>query len=104
MSTRRQFIALLGGAAAWPLEARAQQPDRVRRIGVLLVGLLPDGREAKQFRLGLRDLGYSEGRDVVIEWRSASGDYDRLPSLVADLVERRVDLIVQDSTVGTEVT
>src|SRR6188472_1262215 len=104
MSTRRQFIALLGGAAAWPLEARAQQPDRVRRIGVLLVGLRPDGREAKQFRLGLRDLGYSEGRDVVIDWRSANGDYERLPNLVADLVQRRVDVIVQDSTVGTEVT
>ena len=76
----------------------------VHPIRVLLVGLRPDGREAKQFRLGLRDLGYSEGRDVVIEWRSANGDYDRLPNLVADLVQRKVDLIVQDSTVGTEVT
>ena len=102
---RREFITLLGGAAAaWPIAARAQQAGAVRHIGVLLVGLRPDGREAKQFRLGLRDLGYSEGRDVVIEWRSANGDYDRLPNLVADLVQRRVDLIVQDSTVGTEVT
>ena len=101
---RREFLSLVGGAAAtWPLAARAQQ-ERVRRIGVLLVGLRPDGKEAKQFRLGLRDLGYSEGRDVVIEWRSANGDYDRLPNLVADLVQRKVDLIVQDSTVGTEVT
>jgi putative ABC transport system substrate-binding protein len=102
---RREFITLLGGAAgAWPLAARAQQAGPARHIGVLLVGLRPDGREAKQFRLGLRDLGYSEGRDVVIEWRSANGDYDRLPNLVADLVQRKVDLIVQDSTVGTEVT
>ena len=101
---RREFITLLGGAAGWPLSAHAQQGGTVRHIGVLLVGLRPEGREAKQLRLGLRDLGYSEGRDVVIEWRSANGDYDRLPNLVADLVQRRVDLIVQDSTVGTEVT
>jgi putative ABC transport system substrate-binding protein len=105
MIGRREFITLLGGAtAAWPIAARGQQAGPVRHIGVLLVGLRADGREAKQFRLGLRDLGYSEGRDVVIEWRSANGDYARLPNLVADLVQRRVDLIVQDSTVGTEVT
>src|SRR5512139_3135835 len=101
---RREFTTLLGGTTVWPIAARAQQAGPVRHIGVLLVGLRPDGREAKQFRLGLRDLGYSEGCDVVIEWRSANGDYDRLPNLVADLVQRRVDLIVQDSTVGTEVT
>src|SRR3954447_19062733 len=106
MMRRREFITLLGGAAAaWPLAARAQQRvTSPRRIGVLLVGLSSESKEAKQFRLGLRDLGYSEGRDVVIEWRSANGDYDRLPNLVADLVQRKVDLIVQDSTVGTEVT
>ena len=56
------------------------------------------------FRQGLRDAGYFEGRDVVIEWRSANGDYDRVPALVADLVRSKVDVIVQDSTVGTEVT
>jgi putative ABC transport system substrate-binding protein len=99
---RRDFIKVVGGAAAaWPLAARAQQ--RVaRRIGFLLVGLSPESKEAKQFRLGLRDAGYSEGRDVVIEWRSAKGDYDR--ELVADLVGAKVDVIVQDSTIGTEVT
>ena len=102
---RREFITLLGGAAAaWPLAARAQQTASPRRIGVLLVGLSPESKEAKQFRLGLRDLGYSEGRDVVIEWRSANGDYDRVPELVADLVQSKVDVIVQDSTVGTEIT
>src|SRR6478752_6961681 len=103
---RREFITLLGGAAAaWPLAARAQQ--RVtppRRIGVLLVGLSSESKEAKQFRLGLRDSGYSEGRDAVIEWRSANGDYDRVPALVADLLQRKVDVIVQDSTVGAELT
>jgi putative ABC transport system substrate-binding protein len=101
---RRDFIKVVGGAAAaWPLAARAQQ--RVaRRIGFLLVGLSPESKEAKHFRLGLRDAGYSEGRDVVIEWRSAKGDYDRVPELVADLVGAKVDVIVQDSTIGTEVT
>src|SRR5262249_5809002 len=103
---RRDFVTLLGGgAAAWPLAARAQQRvTSPRRIGVLLVGLSPESKEAKQFRLGLRDAGYSEGRDVVIEWRSANGDYDRVPELVADLIRNRMDVIVQDSTIGTDVT
>jgi putative ABC transport system substrate-binding protein len=102
---RREFITLLGGAAvAWPLSARAQTTALPRRIGVLLVGLSPESKEAKHFRLGLRDAGYSEGRNVVIEWRSANGDYHRVPELVADLVQSKVDVIVQDSTVGTEIT
>ena len=99
---RRKFIALLVTAAAWPLTARAQALPR--RVGVLLVGLSPESKEAKQFRLGLRDAGYSEGRNAVIEWRSANGDYDRIPALIADLVQRKVDVIVQDSTVGTQMT
>src|SRR5271165_5091716 len=102
---RRDFIKVIASStAAWPLVARAQQPAAPRHIGVLLVGLSPESKEAKQFRLGLRDAGYSEGRDVVIEWRSANGDYDRVPELVADLVRSKVDVIVQDSTVGTELT
>jgi putative ABC transport system substrate-binding protein len=102
---RREFIAALGGATAvWPFTARAQQQAALRRIGVLLVGLSPDSKQAKQFRLGLRDAGYSEGRDVVIDWRSANGDYDRVPALLADLIQKKVDVIVQDSTVGTELT
>ena len=99
---RRKFITLLGGAAAWPLAARAQQATSPRRIGVLLVGLSPESKEAKHFRLGLRDAGYFEGRNVVIEWRSAKGDYNRVPELVADLIQSRVDVIVLDSTVATE--
>ena len=103
---RREFITLLGGAAAaWPLPAAAQQQvTSPRRIGVLLVGLSPESKEAKQFRLGLREAGYSEGRDAVIEWRSANGDYDRVPELVADLIRNKMDVIVQDSTIGTDVT
>ena len=101
---RREFITLIGSAAAaWPLAVRAQQAASRRHIGVLLVGFSPDSKEVRQFRRGLRDAGYSEGRDVVIEWRSANGGYDRVPELIADLVRKQVDVIVIDSTVGTEV-
>ena len=100
---RREFIALLGGAAAsWPLAARAQQVPAPRRIGVLLVGLSSDSKEAQHFRRGLRDIGYSEGRDLAIEWRSAEGNYDRVPELISDLIQNRVDVIVLDSTVATD--
>jgi ABC-type uncharacterized transport system substrate-binding protein len=101
---RREFTTFLGIAAAYPHAAFAQPSASPRSIGVLLVGLSPDSAEAKQFRLGLRDKGYSEGRDVEIEWRSAKGNYDRVPGLVTDLVRRKVDVIVQDSTVGTDIT
>ena len=72
---RREFISLLGGAvAAWPLVARAQQPDRMRRVSVLL-GLSENDPETesrvKAFRLGMRDLGWVEGRNVQIEYRFA---------------------------------
>jgi putative ABC transport system substrate-binding protein len=79
---RREFTALLGAAVAWPLAARAQQAASPRRIGVLLVGLSPESKEAKNFRLGLRDAGYSVGRDLMIEWRVANGDYDKVPALI----------------------
>jgi putative ABC transport system substrate-binding protein len=98
---RREVITLLGGAAAWPLAARAQQAA-ARRIGVLLVGLSPDSKQAQHFRQGLRDAGYAEGRNVVIEWRSAQGNYDRVPELVDDLIQSRVEVIVLDSTVATQ--
>ena len=78
--------------------ADAQQPASMRRIGVLLVGFSPESKQAQAFRQGLREAGYAEGRDVVIEWRSANGDYDRVPPLVADLVKREIDVIVVDST------
>jgi putative ABC transport system substrate-binding protein len=99
---RRDFITLLGGAAAaWPLAARAQQGMPKHRIGVLLVGLSPTSNATQHFRRGLRDAGYFEGREVAIEWRSAAGDYSRVPGLAADLVQSGVDVIVQDSTYGT---
>jgi len=102
---RREFVALMGGAAAtWPLVARGQQIASPRRVGFLLVGLTPESKSAQSFLQGLRDAGYTIGRDVVVEWGLAHGDYDRVPELVADLVRNKVDVMVMDSTIGTEAT
>ncbi len=97
------FVAALVGwisPASLAEGTYAQQPASPRRIGVLLVGFSPERKEVQAFRQGLRDAGYAEGRDVVIEWRSADGDYDRTPELAADLVQHRVDVIVVESTVA----
>jgi putative tryptophan/tyrosine transport system substrate-binding protein len=93
---RREFITLIGGAAAaWPLAAWAQQGERVRRIGLLLVaGPEPLG----PFREALGDLGYVEGKNIQIEVRSAQGQDRRLPELAAELVRSRVDVIVAVQT------
>ena len=90
------------GLVTPPRAADAQQPVSPRRVGVLLALLGPDSKEAQAFRAGLRDAGYAEGRDVVIEWRSANGDYARLPQLAADLVKGKVDVIIADITVATQ--
>jgi putative ABC transport system substrate-binding protein len=102
---RREFIGLVGGATiAWPATIQAQQQlGSLRRIGVLLVGLSPNSKEAQRFREGLGEAGYAEGRNIVIEWRSAQGDYNRVPELVADLIQNKVEAIVMDSTVATQV-
>ena len=102
--SRRAFVSsvvvLATGSriAVLPHGARAQQPALPRRIGVLLAVFSPESKEAQAFRQGLRDAGYGEGRDVVIEWQSISGDYARAPALAADLVQRKVDVIVVEST------
>jgi putative ABC transport system substrate-binding protein len=96
---RREFIALLSGAAAaWPLGASAQQAAKVPRIGYLTASLAANPHLLEAFRHGLRDLGYVEGRNVVIEYRDAEGKYDRLPALAADLVALKVDVIVVTGT------
>jgi putative ABC transport system substrate-binding protein len=106
--TRRAFardLAVLVGNAGLlclPVKAYAQQPAAPRRIGVLLVIFSPESKEAQAFRQGLLDAGYAEGRDVVIEWRSANGDYARVPGLVADLVQRKVDVILVETTLAAE--
>jgi putative ABC transport system substrate-binding protein len=78
--------------------ADAQQPPAPRRVGVVVGSLSPESKEAQAFRQGLRDAGYVEGRDVVIEWRSGEGDYEKVPGLVADLVQSKVDVIVVGGT------
>jgi putative ABC transport system substrate-binding protein len=95
---RRDFIALGGAAAAWPLAARAQQPDRMRRVGVLanepwapLDGL----------RQGLRELGYVEGKNIHFEYRFAEDHIERFSALAAELVGLQVDVIVAQGTPAT---
>ena len=92
---RREFITLLGSASAvaWPLAARAQQSDRVRRIGMLWPGAPPDKWD-EAFRQGLRALGYMDGRNILLEYRWAEGKQERLPALAEELVRLRVDVIV----------
>ena len=99
---RRAFVSAALTLLTVPAAGEAQQEAPRWRIGVLFVLLSSTGKEAQAFRQGMRDAGYVEGRDVVIEWRSAEGDYARLPQLAADLVERKVDVIVADTTQATQ--
>ena len=106
--SRRAFVsslAALAGSFAMvfkPQSAYAQQPASPRHIGVLLT-ISTEDKDVQMFREGLREAGYAEGRDVVIEWRSANGDYARIPALAADLVKRKVDVIVVETTLATRV-
>jgi putative tryptophan/tyrosine transport system substrate-binding protein len=95
---RREFIAGLGGAAAWPLAARAQQRPAMTVIGVVHSG---SGFNLAPFRKGLSESGYVEGQNVTVEYHWLEGQYDRLPALMADLVRRRVAVIATPaSTAG----
>jgi putative ABC transport system substrate-binding protein len=98
---RREFITLLGGAAARPAAARAQQPA-VPVIGFLSLGSLEaDAYRMNATRRGLTEIGYVEGQNVAIEYRGVQYQYDRLPALAADLVNRQVSVIVVVSTPTT---
>jgi putative ABC transport system substrate-binding protein len=95
---RREFITLLGGAAAWPLAARGQQ-------AIPVVGFLSSGAATSPavsaFRRGLNETGFLEGRDVAIEQRYADGQYDRLPALAADLVRLQVSVLATSGGIHT---
>src|SRR5215813_13067989 len=102
---RRAFITLLGGAAAWPLAARAQQGERMRRIGVL-EGFAESNREGQEraaaFREGLKQLGWVEGRNIRIDIRwAAPGDAELIRRLARELVALQPDLILSSSTPTT---
>jgi putative ABC transport system substrate-binding protein len=93
---RRDFIAALGGAAAWPLAVRAQQP--ALPVVALVLGSTADNTPSRNanlaaFRKGMSETGYVEGQNVSIEYHSLAGQYERLPALMSDLVRRRVTLI-----------
>src|SRR5215471_1746338 len=103
---RREFITLLGGATvAWPLAARAQQGEQMRRIGVLIAGLTENDSEGQlriaAFRQGLQNLGWIEGRNVHIEERWPGGNAERLRSFAAELVGMRPDAIFAGNEAAT---
>ena len=99
--TRREFIAVLGGAAAWPLAARAQQPKKVPQIGFLATGSLelPESLVMiNAFRQGLRELSYVEGENVLVEYRTADSRIERFVDQASELVRLKVDIIVASNT------
>jgi putative tryptophan/tyrosine transport system substrate-binding protein len=102
---RREFMALLGGAAvSWPLGVQAQQRRKVWRVGFLAVPTRPAPFESSRygaFARGMRELGYLEGENLVIDWRFADGRAERLPDLAAELVELKVDVLVVAGTPAT---
>jgi putative ABC transport system substrate-binding protein len=94
---RRTFISLLGGAVAWPLAARAQQRDRMRRIGVLMSAVEGDQRGLESitaFAQGLSELGWTVGRNVRIEYRWGAGDLDRFRRYAAELIALSPDVVL----------
>jgi putative ABC transport system substrate-binding protein len=99
---RREFIALLGSAAAWPLAARAQQLSKPARLGYIWIGAKDSEHSTRDgLRQGLRDLGYAEGRDYILEERYADSQPDRLPQIISELIQLKVALFLSP---GVQVT
>src|SRR6516165_4733434 len=102
---RRELITLLGGAAVWPIAARAQQPERTRRIGILQGFAASDPewqRRFTAFKQGLQELGWSEGRNVTFELRFADNKPGRLPNLATELAQAKVDVMVTNAAQPVE--
>ena len=100
---RREFMSLFGAAAAvWPLAGRAQQPAKLPTVGALVIGSTDPEQFWRDFRQGLRDLGYVEGQNIRFEFRSAQGQANRVPELAAELVRLKVDVIVTWFTPPTQ--
>ena len=107
---RREFISLLGGAAAWPAVARAQQTGRVYRVALVfttspvseMIGADPIHPLARSFVQSLRALGYLQGQNLVLEHRSAEGKFERFPEIMRELVATRVDVIVTNANPMTQ--
>ena len=98
---RREFITLLGGAAAWPLTARGQQSGRTVRIGILSTANPRSSSFYQSFERRLRDLGHIEGQNIVFEYRNAEGEVDRLPDLAAELAHLNASIIVAATAAAT---
>jgi putative ABC transport system substrate-binding protein len=103
MTARRKLlIALIAVPVAMPLAAIAQQPAKIPRVGFLSGGTQKaNARQLDAFRQGLRELGYVEEKNIVIEWRSAEGKFDRAPELATELVRLNVDVIVTGGPMDT---
>ena len=107
---RREFIALVGGVAAWPFAAPAQQPKKLQRVAYVglgarlneLVGTNPINPVARAFKQGLHDLGYVEGQNLLLEWRTPEGHVERLPEIMRELVSIKADVIVSGNDAVTE--
>src|SRR5262245_39953834 len=95
---RREFITLLGGAAAWPLAARAQQPGKTPRVGYIRAGTPRNDPFREEFMRGMRDLGYVERRNIAYEFRHYGDDVESIPSLIGELLRAKVDVIVVGGT------
>ena len=103
---RREFVAALGSAAAWPLvsalPAGAQQGSKIARVGILTPGGCDRTPSVQAFRKALQELGYIEGRSIILDFRFAKGHNDALPRLAAELVKIPVDVIVAGGTTAVQ--
>ena len=97
---RREFITFISGAAAWPLAARAQQPGKIYRIGVFTAGAPIRSKTWSILIDALKELGWTEGKNIAFEPRFADNNLDRLPELAAELVSLNVDVILAIGTLA----